>query len=315
VPDLFINYDVDSFYDGLENQSPKRDAVGLLFEGIPIYKIWLDPPLDVELSLLQGTCTHIGLTAPSKYFGTFPFFIFRNEQGVEFRVQAPMCSLKRQVQRWGDGDSNMFVFLLIERASRIVRSITCLGVPLDFRRTLIALWSSGEQARDLEGSLRLERTIIFRESMLNHAYAVWTYNSDRDEFEHTKQPSKTQSDGNPVIHASRPIALALGERIQFTQRNEKLGIAAIEIGKITELDSNGNGVVLLERGNRQVRLNFNEHPHFDYAYALSRVGAEPQSTDHIMLDEEPESPVRSIMVNDLLEPYGYVSVARAGTVS
>ncbi|HEY1949580.1 MAG TPA: hypothetical protein VGG97_21400 [Bryobacteraceae bacterium] len=234
---------------------------------------------------------------------------------MEFRVQAPMCSVKWQVERWGDGDSNMFVFLLIERSSRIVRTITCLGVPLDFRRTLIALWSSGEHARDLEPQRRLDRAIIFRESMLNYAYALWTYNPHTDEFEPVKQPSKTSDPGRPLIYTPRTIELARGERIQFTQQNEKLGIAALEIGTITELDSRGNGVVVLDRGKREIRLNFNEHPHIDYAYALSRIGAKPRATKHIALDEEPETPLRSIMVNELLEPHGYVSVARAAASS
>jgi hypothetical protein len=43
---------------------PPGDSVGLFLEGIPTFKIWFAPPVDLERDLLDSTCTHIGLVPP-----------------------------------------------------------------------------------------------------------------------------------------------------------------------------------------------------------------------------------------------------------
>lgn len=243
-----------------------------------------------------------------------PYFVFSNGKGLQFRVQAPMCSVGSEVERWGSGNSNIFIFLLIERGSRIVQSISAIGVPTDFRRRLVALWSSGTHLSDLDPNRRPELLKqILGQQNTESVDSVWLYNSETEEFKRaSKQPSSTEAES---VYESRQIELSIGERIQFTVTYKRLGVFAYDIGEITHLDTRGNATVLLERGNREVRFNLKDHPHIDYAYAVGSLGARTQSMETLVLDEDNTKPYRQTLVNDYFEPYGYVPLMRSPHVA
>ncbi len=294
-----ISYNVNSPYDGPEENLPLADSVGLLFEGVPIYKLWLSSPLETELSLLRDKCTYVGLSTPSPSLNIVPFFVFGNTRNAQLRVQAPMCSLRSEVERWASGDSNVFVFLLIERSSGIVKSISCVGVPKEFRRTLATLWSSGQHLLDLELDRRPGMlTSLLDRSLIVSARAIWTYNSDTEEFEQTTPAVPSRTNQAPFT-------------MTFTLKDTNLGVSANDSGTITALDSQGNATMILDRGNREIKFNLNDHPHIDYGYVVSSLGAKLKSVESLILDEDNTKPSRRALVNDVLEVVGYVPIARA----
>jgi hypothetical protein len=308
----FVTYEVGLPYDGPEDFTPDVDSVGLIFEGVPVYKIWLHPPYQSQVSLLQGTCTHIGLSSPSEEIGSMPFFVFGNSEGAAFRVQAPMCSAPVQEARWARGDSNAFIFVLIDLSSSVVQSITCVGVPVEFRRMLIKLWSGGAHANDLLREPEDLHAAILKESRasLKSALSLWEYRDVSGKFDQViGVAEKPLSRGNGELIELSTIDIAVGERIQFTREHRALRIAAHELGTVVELDKQGNASVVLDNQGRTVQFNLKDMPFLQYGYAVGSFGPKPKSVKRLALDEDNDSPTRRKVVQ-ILDGIGYVPVNR-----
>lgn len=183
---MFVEYKVGSRYRE-PDEEPPVDSVGLFLEGIPIYKIWYAPPLDVELACLEGTCTHIGLLPPTHFPGGMPLFLFRSAAGQSFLVRAPLGAIQEQVEHWATADSNEVMFTLIERGSQIIRQNRIIGITGDFRQRLAKAWLSVKHPVDMRQCQSLLAGMT--DQALVNAATLWAYNSKIDEYEQLKSRS------------------------------------------------------------------------------------------------------------------------------
>ena len=306
----FVSYEVGLPYDSLEEYAPDVDSVGLMFEGTPVYKIWLSRPTHQELTLLQGACTHIGLSSSSGEVGSMPFFVFE-KHSASIRIQAPMCSSPTQVDRWAKGNSNIFVFVVMDLHSLIVRSITTLGIPNDFKRNLVDLWSSGNHMGDFKDSAHVQDSVIAQSKSGVASYSkLWRYNGNSEFFEKIPGSDERESaDSQTVVFEMRKLQLAKGERIQFTRRVRRLGIPAFALGTIAEFDQQGNATVVLDERSRIVTFNVKNVPHIDYGYSIGSAEQAVKSVQKLLLDEENDTKFRHL-ISGLLQELAYIPLVR-----
>jgi hypothetical protein len=177
----FVEYAVGERYRD-PSEEPPGDGGLLFIEGIPIYKIWYAPPLEVERVALAGTCTHIGLLSPAEFPGGLPFFLFRATTGEQLLCRAPLLATQEQVERWASADSNGFLFVLIERGNQIIRQNTILGIPPDFRTTLAGAWLSVQHPIDMHSAGPLLGKMT-DQGIINAAASLWAFNPATQEFE------------------------------------------------------------------------------------------------------------------------------------
>jgi len=137
--------------------------------------------------LLDSTCTHIGLVPPSVVPGGMPMFVFQDEKSRQLLVRAPLVATKEQVERWANGDSNGFMFVLIERGPKIIRQIRTLGVAEDFRQELADAWLSMRHPVDMQNAQRIIGGMD--EQAVVNAAALWAYNPRTDRYEQKKSRS------------------------------------------------------------------------------------------------------------------------------
>jgi hypothetical protein len=175
-----ITYARNEPYPQPEDEPP-GDSVGLFLEGIPTFKIWLAPPVDLERDLLDSTCTHIGLVPPIIIPGGMPVFLFEDKNHRQFIVRAHLTATQEQVESWVKTDSNGFIFVLIERGSRIIRQIRMLGVAQDFREELGKAWLSVSHPVDMRKAQAVLSSMD-GQAVINAA-ALWAYNSETDLYE------------------------------------------------------------------------------------------------------------------------------------
>jgi hypothetical protein len=163
------------------SEEPPIDSIGLFIEAIPVFKIWYAPPVDFERDCLDSSCSHIGLLPPSLFPGGLPFFLFVNSERKTFMVRAPLAATQEQVNSWASADSNGFIFVLIERGTKIIRQIRTLGVPPNYRRALAKAWLSTTHPINMQKSQTLLANMT--EPDIFKAAAVWAYDSEEDNFE------------------------------------------------------------------------------------------------------------------------------------
>ena len=160
----------------------RRPAIRLLYFLKPLLflKSGFPPPIDVERDALAGTCTHIGLVPHKRLPGGLPLFLFRNNAGPQMLVRAPLIATDEQVQKWRVSDTNGFMFLLIERTTRIVRQIRMLGVTPDYRLSLAEAWSSVKQPID---AAIIQQVSSMADQVVVDAADLWAYNPKTDLYE------------------------------------------------------------------------------------------------------------------------------------
>jgi hypothetical protein len=310
VDDTIIGYRVGLPYTGPEIDSPFGSSVGLLFEGGPIYKIWLEDPTPTEIAILRGICTHIGFSTTRPNITPMPFFLFRDGEGKGFKVQAPMCSLPQEVQRWAAGDSNIFSFVLIDSNSRIVKSLGVLGVPSDFRKRLIDLWSSRNHLHALDADNRKEMLEVVSEGPNLNPSTTWAFDPVEEEFKLMSGEVFASSILEAARAKARNIEILVGELIEFLAYDAKLGVKRHDTGKVIAFDARRNIKVLLNKDSRIVQFNLKDYPYIDYAYAPAGVPAKLQSPGNLFMSEDNKAEPRVILIREVLEPYGYVPIER-----
>ena len=114
-------------------------------------------------------------------------FLFQDERQRQLLVRAPLIANQEQVEKWADGDSNAFMFLLIERGPKIIRQIRTLGVTEDFREELANAWLSVQHPVDMrkvqEVLSSMDDQAVVSSAML------WAYNPKTDLYERKKSRS------------------------------------------------------------------------------------------------------------------------------
>ena len=186
VRDIFIEYTRDSRYPYPEDE-PAGDSLALFIETTPIFKLWYSAPVEMERSLLDSTCTHISLVPPSVVLGGMPMFLFQDVKGRQLLVRAPLIATQEQVERWANADSNVFMFLLIERGPKIIRQMRALGVTEDFREKLADAWQSVQHPVDMQKAQAIIADM--NDHAVINASVLWAYNPKTDLYERKKSRS------------------------------------------------------------------------------------------------------------------------------
>jgi hypothetical protein len=190
---MFVEYNVGTRYRQ-PDEEPPMDAAALFMESIPIYKLWYAAPVDVERELLAGQCTHIGLLPPDRFPDGMPLFFFGGASSHSLLVRAPLIATQEQVEGWAVNDSNMFMFVLIERGTQVIQRLRMIGVAQTFRRALAKAWLSVKHPVDMQ-ELQSILTSMNDQSIIEAA-ALWTYNATTDQFEQQrKRPQKLTRSG------------------------------------------------------------------------------------------------------------------------
>ncbi|MGB6687424.1 MAG: AAA family ATPase [Terracidiphilus sp.] len=109
------------------------------------------------------------------------------------------------------------------------------------------------------------------------------------------------------ISVYREVAhdFSVGDRIQFTAPDKKLGVANRDLAVIESISSDGRLTVRLD-GNRQIEFNTADHRHFDHGYAFTSHSAQGLTAERVLIHAD------TAVHPDLLNSrFGYVSVSRA----
>ncbi len=96
-----------------------------------------------------------------------------------------------------------------------------------------------------------------------------------------------------------------GDRVQFTAPYGDEHIANRQLGTIGKIDAEGNLQIRMDTG-REVDLNFRDHPHLDYGYAVTSHSGQGTTADRVLVHVDTEN-THEQLVNSRL---AYVAVSR-----
>ncbi len=96
-----------------------------------------------------------------------------------------------------------------------------------------------------------------------------------------------------------------GDRIQFTAPANDLKIANRELGMITRIGDAGRLSLQMDSG-RSLQIDFNKHPHLDYAYAMTSHSCQGQTADRVLIHVDTELTAKDLLNHRM----AYVSVSR-----
>jgi conjugative relaxase-like TrwC/TraI family protein len=99
--------------------------------------------------------------------------------------------------------------------------------------------------------------------------------------------------------------LSVGDRIQFTAPDERLGVANRDMAVIKAIHPDGRLSVRLDN-NRQIEFNPNEHRHFDHGYAVTSHSSQGLTAERVLVHAD-----TSVHPDLLNSRFGYVSISRA----
>jgi conjugative relaxase-like TrwC/TraI family protein len=98
---------------------------------------------------------------------------------------------------------------------------------------------------------------------------------------------------------------SIGDRIQFTAPDQRLGVANRDLAVIESIAPNGRIAARLD-DNRQIEFNAAEHRHFDHGYAVTSHSAQGLTAERVLIHAD--TGVHPDLLNSR---FGYVSVSRA----
>ena len=107
------------------------------------------------------------------------------------------------------------------------------------------------------------------------------------------------------IYHKEERGISIGDRIQFTAPDKQLGVANRELGKIENIDTDGQISLRLEDG-RTVQFKATEHPHFDHGYAVTSYSSQGLTADRVLINIDTSAPPQL-----LNSRFAYVAVSRA----
>lgn len=110
-----------------------------------------------------------------------------------------------------------------------------------------------------------------------------------------------------TVYREESLALAVGDRVQFTAPFKEQRVANRELGKLHAIDTKGNLTVRLDSG-RTVSFNLKQHPHLDYGYAMTSYSSQGQAADRVLLHVFVANPAPRHHVNRRM---AYVALSRA----
>ena len=109
------------------------------------------------------------------------------------------------------------------------------------------------------------------------------------------------------ISAYREIEreFAVGDRLQFTAPNRKLGVANRDLGTVEHIERDGRLAVRMDNG-KFVAFDSNEMRHFDHGYAVTSHSSQGLTADRVLVNIDTQ--VHPELINNR---FAYVSVSRA----
>jgi ATP-dependent exoDNAse (exonuclease V) alpha subunit len=118
----------------------------------------------------------------------------------------------------------------------------------------------------------------------------------------TYDPSKLRG-----IGAYREIErqFTVGDRLQFTAPNRKLGIANRHLGTIAHITNEGQLAVRMD-GGKTVTVDTNEMRHFDHGYAVASLSSQKVTVERVLVNLD--TSVHPELINSR---FAYVSISRA----
>jgi conjugative relaxase-like TrwC/TraI family protein len=110
-----------------------------------------------------------------------------------------------------------------------------------------------------------------------------------------------------TVYKEETIALAVGDRVQFTAPFKAQNVANRQLGRIEAVDKQGRISIRLDSG-RSVSFNLKQHPHLDYGYAMTSYSSQGQAADRMLLHVFVAHPAPRHHVNRRM---AYVALSRA----
>jgi ATP-dependent exoDNAse (exonuclease V) alpha subunit len=98
---------------------------------------------------------------------------------------------------------------------------------------------------------------------------------------------------------------SVGDRIQFTAPDKKLGVANRELGTIESIDA-GRTILLRLEDNNRVSLNPAEFQHFAHGYAVTSYSSQGLTADRVLINVD-----TTVNPNLINSRFAYVAVSRA----
>ncbi len=106
---------------------------------------------------------------------------------------------------------------------------------------------------------------------------------------------------------SRPQEFSAGERIQFTAKDKKLGVNTRDTGTLRKLDERGNAELVLDRNDRVLKFNLENHRHLDHAYTMTSHSAQSKTVERVLINiDTGDHRLRGL----LNEVFSYVAASR-----
>jgi ATP-dependent exoDNAse (exonuclease V) alpha subunit len=109
------------------------------------------------------------------------------------------------------------------------------------------------------------------------------------------------------LFESRLQEFSAGERIQFTAKDKKLGTHTRDMATIRSLDRNGNVEVVLDRNNKVVKFNLEQHRHVDHGYVMTSHSAQSQTVERCLININSFDPRLRGLLNEV---FAYVGASR-----
>jgi ATP-dependent exoDNAse (exonuclease V) alpha subunit len=110
-----------------------------------------------------------------------------------------------------------------------------------------------------------------------------------------------------TVYREESLALAVGDRVQFTAPFKEQRVANRELGELQALDTKENLTIRLDSG-RTVSFNLKQHPHLDYGYAMTSYSSQGLAADRVLLHVFVANPAPKHHVNRRM---AYVALSRA----
>jgi ATP-dependent exoDNAse (exonuclease V) alpha subunit len=170
-------------------------------------------------------------------------------------------------------------------------------------RTWAARYDVGEVLRYQRGSKEL--------GIEKHSYAEVVAIESKSNLLTVQKPDGAQVTYDPSrlrgISAYHEIEreFAVGDRLQWTAPNKKLGIANRDLGTVEQIGSDGQLSVRMENG-KAVAFDANQMRHFDHGYAVTSHSSQGLTANRVLVNVDSE--VHPDLVNSR---FTYVSVSRA----
>ena len=107
------------------------------------------------------------------------------------------------------------------------------------------------------------------------------------------------------VYRESTLEFAVGDRIQFTAPNKKLGVANRDIAVMESISPDGRMNARLD-DSRQIEFNAAEHRHFDHGYAVTSHSAQGLTAERVLIHTD-----TSVHPDLLNARFAYVAVSRA----